>query len=247
MGKCSLPNRLKMGLILLATFAMVGCGEKKEGKGTDFYGFVGEADYFFISAVALWGLYCAVLIVTRVKNKRFRSEDDQNKFLESIEPSLAQGNFDEVLQVCEGNQKALPVMVQLAVLNRDMGYKKVRTFVMDRFQRDVLAELDNRVAWIATCIKTAPMLGLFGTVLGMLGAFGNLSDAADKDPNALAGDIKMALEHTAMGLLVAIPLILVLATVTNRIREMEQLVASGMTRFMDSFKAGLEKGTRSRS
>ncbi len=213
-----------------------------------FYSFIGTLDYLFISLVALWGLYCAVLIVSRVGSKRFKSEDAQDAFLESIEPSLLRGDFDAVISACEGNDKALPMMVQLAVSNRDMGYQKVRQFVMDRFQRDVLADLDNRVAWIATCIKTAPMLGLFGTVLGMLGAFGNLEAASNADPSALAGDIRMALEHTAMGLLVAIPLILVLATVTNRIREMEQLVAAGLTRFMDGLKVGLTKNpTRSRS
>ncbi|MFO0921957.1 MAG: MotA/TolQ/ExbB proton channel family protein [Pirellulales bacterium] len=208
-----------------------------------FYSFIGTLDYVFISAVALWGLYCAILIVSRVSTKRFKSEDAQDAFLDSIEPSLLRGDFDAVLQACEGNEKALPMMVQLALNNRELGYQKVRQFVMDRFQRDVLADLDNRVAWIATCIKTAPMLGLFGTVLGMLGAFGNLEAASNADPNALAGDIRMALEHTAMGLLVAIPLILVLATVTNRIREMEQLVAAGLTRFMDAMKAGLAKNS----
>lgn len=215
-----------------------------------FYSFIGTLDYVFISAVALWGLYCAILIVSRVSTKRFKSEDAQDAFLDSIEPSLLRGDFDAVLQACEGNEKALPMMVQLALNNRELGFQKVRQFVMDRFQRDVLADLDNRVAWIATCIKTAPMLGLFGTVLGMLGAFGNLEAASNADPNALAGDIRMALEHTAMGLLVAIPLILVLATVTNRIREMEQLVAAGLTRFMDAMKAGLAKNsgsTRARS
>ncbi len=214
-----------------------------------FYSVIGTLDYVFISAVALWGLYCAILIVSRVSSKRFKSEDAQDEFLDSIEPSLIRGDFESVLQACEGNEKALPMMVHLAVANRDLGYQKVRQYVMDRFQRDVLADLDNRVAWIATCIKTAPMLGLFGTVLGMLGAFGNLENASNADPSALAGDIRMALEHTAMGLLVAIPLILVLATVTNRIREMEQLVAAGLTRFMDGMKAGLNKnpgGVRSR-
>lgn len=212
-----------------------------------FYGIVGQLDYVFISAVALWGLYCAILVVSRVKSKRFKTENDQEEFLDTIEPALAAGNFDEVMQFCEGNDKALPTMVQLALLNRDLGYAKVRQFVTERFQRDVLADLDNRVAWIATCIKTAPMLGLFGTVLGMLGAFGNLETASNAKPEALAGDIRMALEHTAMGLLVAIPLILVLASVTNRIREMEQLVASGMTRVMNSLKEGLERKSGART
>jgi biopolymer transport protein ExbB len=213
----------------------------------EFYDIIGKLDYVFIVAVALWGLYCAILVVSRVGSKRFKTEAEQEEFLESIESALAAGNFDEVQEFCEGNEKALPTMVQLAILNRDLGYAKVRQFVMERFQRDVLADLDNRVAWIATCIKTAPMLGLFGTVLGMLGAFGNLEAASNQDPEALAGDIRMALEHTAMGLLVAIPLILVLATVTNRIREMEQLVASGLTRVMNALKDGLDKKNVSRS
>ncbi len=213
----------------------------------EFYDIIGKLDYVFITAVAVWGLYCAILVVSRVGSKRFKTEAEQEEFLESIEPALAAGNFDEVQEFCEGNEKALPTMVQLAILNRDLGYAKVRQFVMERFQRDVLADLDNRVAWIATCIKTAPMLGLVGTVLGMLGAFGNLEAASNQDPEALAGDIRMALEHTAMGLLVAIPLILVLATVTNRIREMEQLVASGLTRVMNALKDGLDKKNVSRS
>ncbi len=212
-----------------------------------FYDLIGKLDYVFISATALWGLYCAILVISRVGTKRFKTEADQEEFLEAIEPDLSEGNFEAVQAYCEGNEKALPTMVQLAILNRDLGYAKVRQFVMERFQRDVLADLDNRVAWIATCIKTAPMLGLFGTVLGMLGAFGNLEAASNQDPEALAGDIRMALEHTAMGLLVAIPLILVLATVTNRIREMEQLVASGLTRVMNALKEGLENRGHVRS
>jgi hypothetical protein len=48
-------------------------------------------------------------------------------------------------------------------------------------------------------------------------------------------------------LLVAIPLIVILATVTNRIREMEQLVASGLTRVMNALKEGLEKKSVVRS
>ena len=212
-----------------------------------FYDLIGQLDYVFISATALWGLYCAILVISRVGTKRFKTEADQEEFLEAIEPDLSEGNFEAVQAYCEGNEKALPTMVQLAILNRDLGYAKVRQFVMERFQRDVLADLDNRVAWIATCIKTAPMLGLFGTVLGMLGAFGNLEAASNQDPEALAGDIRMALEHTAMGLLVAIPLILVLATVTNRIREMEQLVASGLTRVMNALKEGLDSRNHVRS
>ncbi len=42
-------------------------------------------------------------------------------------------------------------MVNLGVVNRELGYQKVRQFVLDRFQRDVLSIWKNRMAWIATC------------------------------------------------------------------------------------------------
>lgn len=205
---------------------------------------LGILDYFVIGAVALWGLYCAVIVLTRVATKRFKTEADQDRFMDQVLSPLTQGDFDSVIATCEGNPKALPIMVQLGVLNRGLGYQKVRQFVMDRFQRDVLSDLENRLAWIATCVKTAPLLGLFGTVLGMLGAFRNLEESTKADPGKLAGDIRMALEHTAMGLAVAIPLGIVLALVNNRIRGMQELVGSGLTRFLDALKVGLSRSER---
>ena len=202
---------------------------------------LGILDYFVIGAVALWGLYCAVIVLTRVAAKRFKTEADQDAFLDRVLNPIANGQFDSALATCEGNPKALPIMVQLGVANRALGYQKVRQYVMDRFQRDVLSDLENRLAWIATCVKTAPLLGLFGTVLGMLGAFRNLEESTKADPGKLAGDIRMALEHTAMGLAVAIPLGIVLALVNNRIRGMQELVASGLTRFLDALKIGLAR------
>lgn len=90
-----------------------------------------------------------------------------------------------------------------------------------------------------------PMLGLFGTVVGMMGAFGKLSTAANVSPSDLAQDIRTALETTAIGLTIAIPLVMCMATITNRIRHMQDLVGSGLARFLEAFKVGLEKEHRS--
>lgn len=211
---------------------------------------MGVLDYFVIGGVALWGLYCAVVVLSRLSSKRFRDEAAQDEFLDKVLPAIADGNFDVASKACEGENKALPIMVHLGVANRQMGYQKVRALVLDRFQRDVLTDLENRLAWIATCVKTAPLLGLFGTVLGMLGAFHNMEDAAQADPGKLARDIRMALEHTAMGLAVAIPLGIIIALVSNRIRNMQELVASGLARFLDALKLGMAsvpRAVRSRS
>ncbi len=205
---------------------------------------LGLLDYFVIGGVALWGIYCAVVVLTRISSKRFKTEAAQDEFLDSVLPALQDGDFDEVVETSEGNQKALAIMVHLGVVNRELGYQKVRQYVLDRFQRDVLSDLENRLAWITTCVKTAPLLGLFGTVLGMLGAFRNMEGSSQADPGKLAGDIRMALEHTAMGLAVAIPLGIIVALVNNRIRGMQELVASGLIRFLDALKIGLAKTSK---
>ena len=53
---------------------------------------------------------------------------------------------------------------------------------MDRFQRDVMSDLEYRLSWVSTVIKSAPMIGLFGTVFGMMGAFKTLGQLKVLNP-----------------------------------------------------------------
>jgi biopolymer transport protein ExbB/TolQ len=123
--------------------------------------------------------------------------------------------------------------------NRNIGYAKIRSLLADRFQRDVLSDLEHRLSWVYTVIKSAPMVGLLGTVVGMMGAFSKLASSENVDPTALADDISLALITTACGLAIAIPLVICTASINVRIRKMEDLVGSGLTRFLETFKAAL--------
>jgi len=57
----------------------------------------------------------------------------------------------------------------------------------------------------------------------------------------LAMDIRVALETTAIGLTIAIPLVMCMASITNRIRHMQDLVVSGIAQFLEAFKEGLSR------
>ncbi|MBL9124486.1 MAG: MotA/TolQ/ExbB proton channel family protein, partial [Planctomycetaceae bacterium] len=103
------------------------------------------------------------------------------------------------------------------------------------------ADLEYRLVWVATIIKTAPMLGLFGTVVGMMGAFAKLASSQKVEASNLANDISVALITTFDGLAIAIPLIICVSSVNVRMRKMEDLVGAGLTRFFDSLKPLLEK------
>lgn len=209
---------------------------------------VGNLAYVALAAVALWGAYYVFLVLTRVNAKRFKTEAAQDDFIDSIEEDLRRGNFAAVQSRCEGDKRALPMLVVYACKNRSVGFLKLKQMTLDRFQRDVIADLDYSIAWVVTVIKTAPMIGLFGTVVGMMGAFGKLASATNVNPTDLAGDIRVALETTAIGLTIAIPLVMAMASIHNRIRHMQDLIATGLSRIFDAFKVGMareeQRGTR---
>ena len=201
---------------------------------------VGYVIYGVLGIIALWGAFCIVMVWRRVAQKRFRNEEAQEEFLGELEQSLERGDFESAGTLCEGDPRAVPQLALLAIDSRGIGFDKVRQLIIDRFQRDVMADLEYRVSWVNTVIKSAPMIGLLGTVMGMMGAFGKLAAAENVKPDELAGDISFALVTTASGLAIAIPLVMGMASINVRIRKMEDLAISGLTRVLECFRTGMK-------
>jgi len=204
-------------------------------------GIVALVIYVVLALIALWGAFCVVMVWMRVAQKRFRSEDAQDEFLAALEEPLRKADFSAAELLCEGDPRAIPQLAYLAVTSRKVGYSRVRQLVVDHFERDVLADLEYRLSWVNTVIKAAPMVGLLGTVLGMMGAFAKLHASEHVEPTQLSGDISLALITTACGLAIAIPLVLCTASINVRIRKMEDLVAVGLNRFFEAFRPAVGK------
>lgn len=201
------------------------------------FSILGNVIYFVMFLIALWGAFCVIMVWSRVRQKQFANEEQQSLFLEAIEEPLSRGEFDSAVELCEGDRRATCQLSQLAIENRKIGFGKVKQLVADRFQRDVLQDLEYRLSWVYTVIKTAPMIGLLGTVLGMMAAFSKLADPnATVEVSKLAMDIQFALITTALGLAIAIPLVLCTAYINVAIRKMEDLVSYGLNQFLEIFK-----------
>ncbi len=210
-------------------------------------GLMANTIYLVLIGVAIWGAFCVIMVWLRVAQKRFKNEAVQNELLDRIEPLVAAGKYDEAESLLKHDLRAVPQLIDMAIKNRRLGYARVRHMVADRFQRDVLADLEHRLSWVNTVIKSAPMIGLLGTVLGMMGAFSKLGGGGnDVRPDALAADIMVALVTTAAGLSIAIPLVLCTASINVRIRKMEDLVGAGLNRFMNVFRQAPEVGAEMR-
>ena len=97
--------------------------------------------------------------------------------------------------------------------------------VIEEVGRVVTHDLERFLTTLGTIAAMAPLLGLFGTVVGMIEIFGSQT-AASSNPIALAHGISVALYNTALGLIVAIPSMIFYrhfrATVDSLVVEMEQ-------------------------
>lgn len=190
---------------------------------------------------ALQGLYLCIVVFRRIAQKRFRNARAEKEFLDEVRDRLQQNRLDAVAELCDSPpywSKAVPQLILVALQNADRPLAKLRQLMSERFEQDVLSDLENRVAWINTVVKTAPMLGLQGTVLGMIAAFAKIAGAGKSgvEPQALANDISFALFTTAIGLMVAIPLVMALASIHVRQGKLQDSVQNMLSVFLEDFE-----------
>jgi biopolymer transport protein ExbB len=197
---------------------------------------MGDACYGFLALNFLWGLYNVIMGFRRVKELNFGDHDEQAEFVDEIIQHLQAGRYDAVEELTADDPRALPQLIQLCVANRQLGYDQLRQIVMEILQRDVMGDLEYRTNWIATSIKCGPLLGLFGTVLGMMAAFGRIGSGEKVQPYQIAAEISIALVCTAMGLGTAIPFNFMLNSLATKIRNFQDALGAGLMRVLDFFK-----------
>ncbi len=196
----------------------------------------GDACYFFLALNFFWGLFCVIMAFRRVWQLSFKNRAQQTAFLEELIPKLDAGQYAAASEQCAADSRALPQLANVAILNRNIGYDPLRQILTELVTQDVLGELEYRTGWIATTIKSGPLLGLFGTVLGMMAAFGRIGSGAKVEPHQIADEISIALVCTAMGLATAIPFNFLLSSINIRIRKLQESLASGLVQILEHFK-----------
>jgi len=216
---------------------------------TQILGWIGNGIYASMAGVALYGVFTVILLARRIGQKRFKGPAAAEEFLDGIRDSMNSQNFEEAAELCDSPgywAKAIPQLIMVGLANRQRPVNKIRKTMGEHFDREIQADLDYRMSWINTVVKTAPMLGLLGTVTGMIQAFGKIAGAAKggTDPSALAGDISFALFTTAMGLIIAIPLVMGGAWINVRIGKLQDEVQQYLGVFLEDLEAAVAKTGR---
>ncbi len=202
-----------------------------------------------IGACAMLGAFCGYLLFRRIKQKSFPGVEAEQAFLNDIGECLDRDDFDGALALCDTPElwnRALPQLATLALQQRGNSIGKIRQMLMERFERDIMTGLDRLNNWVSTSIKTAPQLGLLGTVLGMINAFSKIAGASNSgvEPKELAADISFALWTTAAGMAISIPLIVLNSAAQNRINGLQESVDEGLGPFLDDLAEAQKRNSK---
>jgi biopolymer transport protein ExbB len=146
-------------------------------------------------------------------------------FLIEVEDLVMRRKRPEAISLCKRNNSSIAHVVRVGIEN----YGKKRDVIKEKIEevgRREAASLERYINVIGTIAGVSPLLGLLGTVSGMIKSFNIISLRGVADPASLAGGISEALITTAAGLVVAIPTFVIYRYLTNKadslILEMEE-------------------------
>ena len=127
------------------------------------------------------------------------------ELVDELEALLEEEEYQEALELCESEPNFLTNCLAAGLPRLNEGYTKVKEALENQAGIEAV-KLQQRVSWVLFLSNVAPMLGLFGTVFGMIKAFDVIvALGAQVTPAKLAEGISTALITTFLGLLVAIP------------------------------------------
>lgn len=169
-----------------------------------------------LALLCVWALVLVVLKLVQFRRKHRSNRD----LFDKVAGMLAQGKHEEA-QSFAGKRKGVVARVVTTCLehrqwNRGAAEKAVRELLVDESP-----QLNKHLTTLAVIAGAAPLLGLLGTVTGMIRLFEVITHYGTGDPKILAGGISEALVTTQTGLAIAIPILLLHNYLRNRTEHIE--------------------------
>ncbi len=136
--------------------------------------------------------------------------------IDEIEALFDEGKFQDAVEVCEAEPSYLTDVISSGLGKMGHGFDTIQTS-MEEMAGEKDISLNQKVGWLSLIASVSPMMGLLGTVNGMIMTFGEIAAKPSVKPNDLASGIKGALVTTLLGLVVAIPVTAAYVFFKNRV------------------------------
>lgn len=167
-------------------------------------------DWFIDGGTAfMWPILITFVIGLAISIERIitlnMARTNTKKLLSRIEDALAKGGVDAAKNVTKDARGPVASIFTQGLMRASEGIDMVEKSVTS-YGGVEMGKLERGLIWISLCISLGPMLGFFGTVVGMVFAFNAIEAAGDISPQVVAGGMKVALITTVGGLIVGMVL-----------------------------------------
>jgi biopolymer transport protein ExbB len=189
-------------------FAQEGGADAADASGMSFHQIIKEkfieGDPIFMTPLLICFILGMAITIERIIYLNM-SSTNTTKLLSDIEGSLSSGGVEQAKQICRDTKGPVASIFYQGLDREHEGIEIVEKSIIS-YGGIMMGNLERGLIWISLFISIAPMLGFFGTVVGMVGAFDAIEAAGDISPSLVAGGIKVALLTTLAGLIVAMVL-----------------------------------------
>jgi len=175
----------------------------------------------WMHSILLTAILALAIVIERFIFLFFRYNINARAFMAQVQKLVMGNNIDRAIKLCNAAPNAALARVVKAGLTRaNKGEREIHN-ALEEATLDVIPLVQKRTGNLQAVANIATMLGLLGTVIGLIGAFQDLATvSADKRQEALGRNIALAMNTTAFGLIVAIPCLfayIFLANVSKKI------------------------------
>ncbi len=211
---------LALPMLLAPTLAFAQDGDEGSGGSTNFFqAFLTSDDYLglFIIWLLVFGSFVSISLTILFTMRYRKANVMPPETRDEIEALLADKKYREAINFAREDESFLGKVTSAALDEAANGYGAMERAIEEKGDAETTKIL-RPIEILNVLGNIAPMMGLFGTVYGMIVAFQQLVDSGGSaDPAALAAGISTALVTTFWGLVVAIPALAAYALVRNKI------------------------------
>jgi len=168
--------------------------------------------------VVVVGLVAVAIAIERIVRIQFQYAINSRAFMAKLKKYILSDNIDRAISLCNSKSSALLPKVLKAGLTRAKDSTEDIQNAIDEATLEVIPKLEARALYLPTLANLATLIGLFGTILGLIMAFkgGESVDAGERQ-RYLQEAIAVAMHTTALGIFIAIPTLFVSAYLQSKI------------------------------
>jgi biopolymer transport protein ExbB len=174
---------------------------------------------FMYPILIVFAIGAAIAAERYIKLMTIRNQN--RKVWSNVHPILQQGDFEQARGILKEDESAIGGLLNMGLSRQGSVRRRDDIEIaMEESMMEIIPQLEKRTPYVALFSNIATLLGLLGTIMGLIEAFTAVANADPAEKaDLLSASISVAMNTTAFGLMVAIPLLIVHANLSSRTTE----------------------------